>query len=1720
MMSAKQLVFREIARCLAIALLAETFLPIALLALTGGPSQPEFSSFTPVSTSGMVDENSGSFSYNLPVISIPGPNGMGYALSLSYQNTISVDAEASWVGLGWTLNPGNISRQVQGYPDDYSEAEVIKWNKSRPNWTASATKRLGIEFFSKEEGEGESSSGGGSSENEDEEMGSPVVSLSGFTTNRYNNTRGYSYTAGISLGAAGIANVDWSETDGTSSFSANLSPMALISRLRKSGDAKGEGKEQDAKQETIDESSSTKEDQKMNLGERLISNATSGLTGSTSLQAGKSSGTFGVYQMSSFQQALSFPEYTGITFLGSIGLQCDLPPNTGLEGGVGGSYSVQTTPQEGVTKKVYGYIYSDRARSDKESLMDYSTEKDVPYNKRDKYLYIPFSAADQFLVSGEGVGGGFRAYQRMLGNYRPAYVDNHSSMYSINLDMHLCGGFGLGGGGEGGWHSTKVQEGNRTYEDPEDAGSVNSFGSTKESDGVDEPIFFRFASDLGGSIVYGANDDAVVPEWNTPSDPDDQPRMFFGNSVYPTANNGGRVARGAYIGYNLNADVRDNPPYHCQDANSVYGTNTRVDYKAFAKEGATSEEPTFQRISQYVNPGSAGNSGIAEFGVVKQNGMKYHYGLPVYSTYETDLQYDLLGLSAGSIENNFIAYKHVSLLNPGENSVIGEERKTPYATTYLLTEILSPDYTDRTDNGPTLDDLGGFVRFDYARFAGSTEKSRSGSTTEVGWQNHLAQNWYKWRSPYRGLHYKRRAMSDPIDDGGTVRYGYKELYYLSTISTKTHQAVFYTSDRDDGMPAEPESRASITSISTVSSSTEPQPTSQKRLQKLDKIELYARNSDGTQGELLQTVHFEYDYSLCRNLPNSATVEGQRVGKLTLKRMWFESQGVHSARIAPYQFHYEYAQATDFPTGVNTSQKYSGIVNFASNLTAADQNPDYSPHAIDSWGNYQSEGNNRYDRMQSWVDQTPPSNFDPAAWQLKRITLPSGGEIHVQYEQNDYRYVQYQPAMVLAPLKTETGTSAEDNIFVVDTKALGLTDGNGTVDDGTNGTEDEIGRITDLKDQIYDRFVAGNEHLYTRFLYSLRGDLAQNETDLDLCRVEYITGYVAAENVTIDGENIKITLQEKGGKPVTTQLCLDYLRSNRAGVVRSGGCEASSVGIPMPEEEEKTIAGAILKLFIAFADNHVDTDTDCRYLSFSNSYVRLPVVGAKKGGGIRVKRILLVDRGLEALSGEDAAMYGTEYEYVGEDGLSSGVASNEPAGSREENPLVGFMNTRSDPNDFEEALAGEDREQHEGPLGETLLPGPSVRYSRVVSKNIHQGKTGAGYSVLRFFTTREYPTDLSKSLLPQETDGDVAAMVKKLGTKSTSIRGGSPIGASLGIGIASINGQAGSKRQGYRFVLSAMDGMPMSIEKYAGVYGETQPILIESTTYEYFQPGELLPVMTGPDAETDIELRPIGKEEEMVCESRSIADVGDIVNVQADGGAYLAALFPLPFVSIHPSYQRTFSNFNTHVTTRVIRYPAIQRAITVVKDGIMSRTENTAFDPMTGQPLMTQTTDGYHGLVLGTSSTPHDGTYYSVKLPAYRYYEALGQIAATQGMVIGGPGAGDYTVNKRYFNGLHTLDFSFSEPGSAAILESLTPGDLIDVYSGTARYGIYHISAVAGNRVELRPASYSRIDDYPLRAGVTFRIVRSGRTNQPGATVGSFTTYGKKPTATPITIPNQ
>ena len=126
---------KKVAALLLATTTGQLLFPVAAFALTSGPSQPEFSSFEPVGTSDLVNKFSGDFSYAIPLMEVPGPQGSSYPLTLAYQSGANAEDEASWVGYGWNLNTGAINRSARGLPDDLSGEPTTYFNKVPKNYT-------------------------------------------------------------------------------------------------------------------------------------------------------------------------------------------------------------------------------------------------------------------------------------------------------------------------------------------------------------------------------------------------------------------------------------------------------------------------------------------------------------------------------------------------------------------------------------------------------------------------------------------------------------------------------------------------------------------------------------------------------------------------------------------------------------------------------------------------------------------------------------------------------------------------------------------------------------------------------------------------------------------------------------------------------------------------------------------------------------------------------------------------------------------------------------------------------------------------------------------------------------------------------------------------------------------------------------------------------------------------------------------------------------------------------------------------------------------------------------------------------------------------------------------------------------------------------------------------------------------------------------------------
>jgi hypothetical protein len=1591
--------------------LFETVFPTVSLALTGGPASPEFSSFEPVATTNMVNEFSGDFTYNVPVVNIPGSDGGGYAMSLSYHSGESLESEASWVGYGWTLNPGAINRSKRGFADDTKAIHTFH-NDVPKNWTASVGTSIGDpELFS---------------------IDIPVSLNAGL---RYNNYKGFGYTAGIGLSVKGIVSIGYSVSDGSGSFSAQVNPAGLLALGKKKKQEKEKQKkyyDEKKAHEKHKEQPAVEKDAKEKKRDKQKANAAKVLG-----PLGGMASAYGMHTFGDLQMPTSITQYNGKSF--NVSLNVDLDPGPvpiGLTMGLSGNYTQQTN-EASKNRKCYGYLYSAgaQASSEEEAMMDYYTEKDSPFNKRDRYMSIPFSNADMYSVTGEGMSGGFRLHSKNVGLFRPNAVESKTQIFQAALEFNV--GLTIGAGLDVGVGlQTLNYFGDRWGSG---TGSANAFTQYKFGDiGNDkEAFFFRFSNDLGGDVDYGS--DALVTAYVNNKTPDISPFTTGNvnsqpNGLASTIDNGNttiaRSGRSSYIAYNTYGEVR------------AIANGKRLN--AYDNSASTNN----------FRPASGKAEQIAEIATVNEDGNTYVYGLAANSKNEKNLSYSMEG---GIVAHRFQGYKSIS----GSNKMkVGTETATDYATTYLLTQITTPDYVDRTLNGPTDDDFGGFTRFVYKKIHTN----------------------YRWRMPFNGLSYSKGEQSNQDDDMGSFSSGTKEVYVLDSIITRTHKAKFHTSVRTDGVEAAADATAAGSSSAKGTNA----------LHKLDSICVFTHNN-GVIGKKIKKTCFKYNYSLCKGLPNSTGSAGSN-GKLTLESVWFEHEGIVPAKISPYKFSYNYVNpltAYPFPysnpSNPNYFNEYANIIS----ASPVSENPDYNICDIDAWGNYQKNGSTRFDLSKQHLNQNPSTTFDPAAWQLKRITLPSGGEIHVQYEQDDYQYVQNRRAMALVSL--DSGTPP----------------GDANASTFTLNVDGDLGAHTDAeKQQMVDLMNSemANDKIYFKFLYTLIGDATPN---LNTCNADYITGYVNFNTATLVGptgsKKIQINVGGgSGGYDLPYSVCKDLVKKVKGGKISAGGSCDPADGITDDGSAIDIVTQLKNKMATIAAPGSL-----CEGINPVLSYFKVPLLKAKKGGGLRVKRVLMYDA--DGVDDGQPAVYGTEYIYKLENGESSGVASNEPATIREENPLINFLPKRNDQTFLNKAISGIDKEQFEGPLGESILPGPAVGYSRIVSKNIHDGKTNSGFIVSEFYTDKDFPFDMSygDGVTPGFTGSGIA---------NTTIDDQTfdKFWLSIPAVFVNISNNNVWSSQGYRFVKNNMNGQPKSVSTFGGDYLPGAPSLANKssgTEYEYFLPGQKIPVMKD-DGTT--ELKDIGKETEVVMEARGVEDITEDINTEFDASMGITPpVVYIPYFSGSGSLSYAESKMYTHVTSKVISFPAIQKSVTQTQDGISHKTEHLVFSRYTGKPIQTRSYDGFDAKNL-QQSTAHKGYYTSFETPGYTQYAELGQKAINQSFKFSS--GVDYTIN--YDPTLSTVNFVLASGGNPTALcnslGALTIGDLISVTSGGTTY-YFHVDGISGTAVKVVSSGhYNSGGTGSVLPNASMKIVKSGRTNQLNTKIANYTVYGDVSTYTVAT----
>lgn len=1555
---------------------SQIILPTTAFALTSGPTQPEYSSFEPVATTNMVNPMTGDFNYNLPLINVPGPNGGGYAMSLSYHSGVSMEEDASWVGYGWTLNPGAINRSKKGVPDDYKGADIVSRNHSKSNTSITAGPSAGVDVMT-------------------------FFSLDAARAIRYNNYKGYAAINSLSVGIAdGLVSIGYNNaSDVGSSYSVNINPAALLER----GAKKKRREQKKALKDNIKTLDKDKEKKAINDKEaeiQKLDKADSKLSAKQSALNSIGSSFIG-YMTEDPQYPVSVSEFTGYSVnvavsVGFTATPLDIPFRLGVSGNV-----TSQDPNNDPGNRAYGALYYSDANDD--AIKDYSVEKEAAFNKRDLFMPIPFSAEDDFSVTGEGVGGTFKLKNKNIPVFAPPKQTSHTDIGNINGDLQL--GVDIGGGvALGGGSQDLMVEGNGVSFVAGNSSSLKPY--------------FAFSGDKSGNLRRTNSDkpnNVAISGWSYDA------TMMYKNNLN---SNDTPDDRSAFIGYTTNKEMALYP---------------KAAYQKRAE------------INSLVTRGFAGNYNyedlIGELSTVNEDGNRYVYGLPVYTKEEvSETFYRPEGGGGSCVPLNKVVYY------AADNLASGNDSKSPYASTYLLTEITNSDYIDRTFDGPSNDDFGGWTKFSYVKEYGTG----------------IPKGWYNWRMPYNGLTYEKGTLSDVRDDAATYTRGEKEIYYTKEIETRTHKAIFILNDpatepRYDGYAALGEG-VGVRSDKTAKDGL-------NTLRYLKRIELYAKDpSDPTKtiGKPIKTVNFEYypaTNSLCKNLPNGVNITGGTAGKLTLKRVWFEYQGISQSTISPYEFIYENKKLASSPSDVGNYFRSNGAVNtnypnIVTELNATKfENPDYNANATDAWGNLGYKSSLRNQVMQPWVYQgnrDVSEKYDPGAWNLKVIKLPSGGQILIQYEEKDYTDVQNLPVNTLVSLADIEENKNPSNLsYKINLVDVGIAP-------SASPTVQEIQAIDDYAKYLRDYFNEAtmtslpSKKVYFKYLFNLM----RNSTDIpqvSSCGSEYITGYCKVVAVQHNSDHtISISLEQKESIPCPLYACRDFYLNNRALQNINTSCYNPD-NVDAGDSPENLVTNMVSNLTQNFkaASREVGQKINPVY-----SYLKLPLPPSrsKYGGGIRVKRIMMYDAGLTP---DEETLYGTEYLYIKEDGTSSGVTTNEPV--KEENAFVYSLEKRMPQDLAQKLLSGDDKDEFEGPFGESLLPGPSIIYSRVVTKGIYSGTTAPGFTVNEYYTVKDYPSykiDYSQVSERNPYMPDINAILVNLSFKYQ---------------VAA---------QNYTFITNDMHGKPKRTSRYGGNYpldpktfDENSFKLAYREAFDYFQPGQKIPVLNANGLVDNTSS--LGVEEQVTIESKKVEDVSDNLGFNVNTSVGYLVIAVLPQLWLSGNYSHSERKLKSTVASKVIHYQSFLKGTSYYKDGLSYRVENRLFDRHTGDPIATVTTDEYNDVLINGSK--QIGTYTNYTVPAHYVYPSFGLKSNNEGLVR------NETVSGTSF--------------TTAAVSNYKEGDLLSIE------GVMCYVTAVNPSTGLVTFSIVGTSTFPTSATKIVKIVNSANSNRLRLPAGNITCYG-------------
>jgi len=1595
----------------------------------GGPSQPEMSSFKSVGTNDMVNLFTGDFSYNIPLMDVG-----GYPVNIFYDGGVTMEQDASWVGLGWNINPGTISRNMRGVPDDFDGTDKLKISQNiKPNITWGG--RLGVDFeFIGLENIGVSVGAGlGVSFNNYLGPGLDMGIRGGVSFTLASKTSGDKSTGDttgslkLSLGL---------DANNSSRYGLSLSPnMSLSGMLSQNEYSLGGGI-----------GLGTTYNSRTGIQALNVSSSAS-LTKSAEKtkanQIGKDVNGDPIYASNSMGANLlgSTISFTRPSYIPEIRMPITNEANAGrfeIGGAMFGgkaSAEIEIYRQKSAIadndviqeKPIVGYLYYEKANGKNNVVMDFARLNEREVTPHTPIISAPQYSYDIYSISGEGTGGTIRPYRNDLGYVRDARADSKDKSFSAGVDVGIPGHIGAN------FNMVKTPSTSGEWVIGNKLRKVIPF---KTADGLWENVYFRNPGESsvltpGQFDQIGGADMVRFQLGGTNSNPTIEPkleRVSPGQEVLGTvdltqsfAANNERKKRSQVVSFLKASEAKEvglEKEIRSYDQQTILENNV-LKYQTIDRAAGTIRK----------------NHHISQIDITEADGKRYVYGLPVYNIVQKDYTFsviaegdgdDKVGVSAN--ETNAKTSGHITG-NTGRDGYVQVTETPPYAHSFLLSGLLSPDYVDVTGNGITEDDLGSAVKFNYSQMGD-----------------------YEWKTPVNQdkANFNPGLLTEVKDDKGIISYGKRESWYMHSIESKTMIALFSLDNRHDGKGVNGE----LGGIKTNDNAT-------KRLKKIDLYNKADLRKNGiTNAKPVKTVWFEYDYSLCNNVPDNdgvAEAGNENKGKLTLKGIYFTYNGKSRQNKDRYAFTYN--------------------------------NAAYKANASDRWGNYKPKDRNPGEpglemRNRDFpysiqpTDQTEKNeiNQDAAAWSLTKVLLPSGGQINVEYESDDYAYVQNKRAAAMMKL---SNLSTTNPVVINPVKSNRLYDQTsaGTIEN--DKVYISVPEVCANKQEVKEKYLQG----VTQLAFKLAVQMPKG--------IEYVPVYAGIDDYGIESPTVPviwIKLAKVDGYSPLSLTAIEFLREQLPGQAYAPGYDLSG------QTGLKQFTGMLEQMFKnvlhAFKSplNYLRSYGYAQTIDLQKSFVRLNVPGGNKyGGGQRVKSVRLRDA-WNRMTGQYTAEYGQVYDYTTTEvfngkqrSISSGVASYEPTIGGEENPFQTIVQVANrmpaGPTSYG-AL--------EMPVLDGFFPAPVVGYSKVTVRSVKKGaqqageksRSGIGKQVTEFFTAKDYPvyynhTALSPATDKQEHSGSKLAFFHKWAFDSRALS------------------------QGFIVAVNDMHGKM----KLQASYPENDDNTPVNYTRNYYRNtgangmGDLFQFVSNKTTGGEISNGYMGIDIELMTDTREFRVRSTSLDVQAQ----VDWMVPWPTIwlpFIWPTAGESENTYRAVTTTKMISYHSILEKTIAIDKGSQVSTENIVFDAETGDVIVNKTNNAF------------DKPIYSTSYPAHWAYSGMGTAYKNIDAVFSGVNFQDGKITGAMTPALDPKNVFESgdeiyilDPGGAATgcSAGFTSG------SGIKKIWAFDKNKNTSSLTNTNPdfVFLTETGEIYSRSNVKMRIIRSGKRNMSGATVGAI-----------------